>query len=100
MEEPCLERVDDPGRRIVQWLLPISTRIDTDTDMERRLARICKVVDEAGNQGADIICLSETINERLLPLICRKALPIDAPLPGKMEGEGKAVQDLYNILLL
>lgn len=90
-KEPCLERVDDPGKRIVRVATTyIDPRIDTDTDMERRLARICKVVDEAGNQGADIICLSETINERLLPLnLEERALPIDCSFTRKMKEKAR-----------
>jgi len=36
--------------------------------MENRLEMICRVVDHAGKENPDIICLSENINDRAIPL--------------------------------
>lgn len=60
--EPCPPRIIRAATTFINpWMNPDMTK-------EGCLRRICHVVDEAGKQNADIILLSETINDRGLPL--------------------------------
>lgn len=90
-KNPSLERSNDLVKRNVKIATTyINPYIHNEISLEQRLDKICNVVDEAGIAGADIICLSETINDRALPLTMKeKSLPLHCEFTSAMREKAK-----------